>query len=142
MAGAPAARSWLRGGAILAAAVVVVTVLGASSAGAEKIAVLRGLDKITARVTTFEVPVGQTARFGTLRITLDACSKRPPEEPPETTAFLEIDEARPGEARTTRLFAGWMFASSPALSALEHPVYDVWVIDCKTVSAESSAPAQ
>ncbi len=109
---------------------------------ADKIAVMRGLDKITARVTTFDVPVGTTARFGTLSITLDDCNKRPPEEPPETTAFLEIDETRPGESRSTRLFTGGMFASSPAPSALENPVYAVRVTDCKSVSAESAAPAQ
>jgi hypothetical protein len=109
---------------------------------AEKVGILKGLDKITARVSTLEIPVGETVAFGTLRIKLDTCHKRPPEEPPETTAFLEIDEERPGDSEPTRLFTGWMFASSPALSALEHPVYDVWVIDCKTVAADSSAPAQ
>jgi len=113
-----------------------------ADAPALKIGVLKGLDKITARVSTLDVPVGGTVAFGTLRIRLDTCHKRPPEETPETTAFLEIDEVRPGEDTSTRLFTGWMFASSPALSALEHPVYDVWVIDCKTVAAESSAPAQ
>ncbi len=109
---------------------------------AEKVGVLRGLDKITARVTTFEVSEGETVKFGTLRITLDACKKRPPEEPPETTAFLEIVEIRPGEDKSASLFIGWMFASSPALSALEHPVYDVWVIDCKIASGDKSMPTQ
>ena len=122
------------------AAVAVALLLGAPPALAQKIGVLSGLDKITARVTTIEVPVGATVAFGTLRITLNACNKRPPEETPETTAFLQIVEARPGEAQVRSLFTGWMFASSPALSALEHPVYDVWVIDCKTPAAESSAP--
>ena len=86
--------------------------------------VLRGLDKVTARLTDLEIPIGGEARFGTLKIVARYCQKRPPEEPPETSAFLEIDEQRPGEA-DRRLFTGWMFASSPALSALEHPVYDV-----------------
>ncbi len=124
------------------ALLIAVIGLAPAAVAAEKIAVLRGLDKITARVTTLEIPIGDTARFGTLLITLDACDKRPPEEPPETTAFLEIEEARPGEVGVARLFTGWMFASTPALSALEHPVYDVWVTDCRMVSAESSAPAQ
>jgi hypothetical protein len=93
-------------------------------------AVLQGLDKITARVSAFKAPLGQAVRFGTLEILARACDKRPPEEPPESAAYLEIRELRPGE-QPARIFAGWMFASSPALSALEHPVYDVWVVDCQ-----------
>ncbi len=93
------------------------------------VAVLQGLDKVTARISTLEAPIGQAIRFGTLGIVVRDCRKRPPEEPPEVFAFLEIDEIRRGE-RPRRLFSGWMFASSPALSALEHPVYDVWVVDC------------
>ncbi len=93
-------------------------------------AVLQGLDKITARISTLEVPVNQTARFGSLEITVRRCDKTPPEEPPESAAFMEIVDARP-DSPPVLLFSGWMFASSPAVSALEHPVYDVWVIDCK-----------
>lgn len=98
------------------------------------VAVLQGLDKITARVTTIEAPVGAAVRFGTLDITVRRCHKRPPEETPETTAYLEIRERRTGE-QPASLFAGWMFASSPAVSSMEHPVYDVWVIDCKKASS-------
>ncbi len=94
------------------------------------VAVLQTLDKVTARVNTIEVRVGTTVRFGTLLIRVTHCDKRPPEETPESTAFLEIAEQRPGE-QPVLTFAGWMFASSPALNALEHPVYDVWVLDCK-----------
>ncbi len=101
-----------------------------------KIVVLRGLDKITAHISTFDVPIGQTVKFGALQITARACDKRPPEEVPESAAFLEIVEAREGET-PQRLFSGWMFASSPALSALENPIYDLWVLDCKN---EASAP--
>jgi len=93
-------------------------------------AVLQGLDKTTARVSTVEAPVGGIARFGTLEIVARACHKKPPTEPPESAAFLEITDVRP-DSPAVRVFAGWMFASSPALSALEHPVYDVWVIDCR-----------
>lgn len=93
-------------------------------------AVLQGLDKITARVTTIRAPLGQTVRFGTLEIQVKACDKRRPEEPPESAAYVEIRELKTGE-EPTKVFAGWMFASSPALSALEHPVYDVWVTDCQ-----------
>lgn len=94
-------------------------------------AVLRGLDKITARVSTFVAPVGQPVRFGTLSIVTRACRERPQTETPESVAYLEIQETKPDEG-TAMLFHGWMFASSPGLSALEHPVYDVWVISCKT----------
>ena len=92
-------------------------------------AVLQGLDKVTARISTFEAPIGRSVRFGTLRIVVRACYKRPPEEPPESAAFMEVHEIRPSEA-PAQMFVGWMFASSPALSALEHAVYDVWVIGC------------
>jgi hypothetical protein len=94
-------------------------------------AVLRGLDKITARVSTFVAPIGQPVHFGTLSIVARACRERPQTETPESAAYLEIQETKPDEG-TAMLFHGWMFASSPALSALEHPVYDVWVISCKT----------
>jgi hypothetical protein len=93
-------------------------------------AVLQGLDKTTARVSTVEAPVGGIARFGTLEIVARACHKKPPTEPPESAAFLEITDVRP-DSPAIGVFSGWMFASSPALSALEHPVYDVWVIDCR-----------
>ncbi len=103
-------------------------------------ALLRGLDKITARITTFEAPLNQEARFGTLRILAHTCRKRPPEETPEVAVFLEIEEERPGVEGRLTLFTGWMFASSPALSALEHPVYDVWVIDCSTTADDNDLP--
>ena len=110
----------------------------AGSAVAADVAVLQGLDKVTARISTFDAPVEQSVRFGTLDIRVRHCQKTPPEEPPETTAFLEIDDVKRGE-RPVRLFSGWMFASSPALSALEHPVYDVWVVDCRTASISSES---
>ena len=110
---------------------------GAALAAPAEIAVLQGLDKITARISTIEAPIGATVSFGALQITARACDKRPPEEPPESAAFLEIVEVKPDEPPTTR-FIGWMFASSPALSALEHPVYDLWVIDCTNASTSDS----
>ncbi len=102
------------------------------------VAVLQGLDKVTARVSTIEAPVGRTVRFGSLEIIARTCDKRPPEETPESAAFLDIWESHPGEAAVT-LFRGWMFASSPALSAMEHPVYDVWVLDCKMAASAAAA---
>ncbi|MEE2692860.1 MAG: DUF2155 domain-containing protein [Pseudomonadota bacterium] len=144
---------------------------------------LRALDKITARYTDIEAPIGEVAHFNSLDILPRFCDKRPPEEFPETTAFLEIFDRDLARARASasaalkegkvapapeptvvsqpsdemadhsfpaadqepidpdRIFAGWMFASSPSLNALEHPVYDVWVIDCKTEIVESDEPA-
>jgi hypothetical protein len=104
------------------------------------VAVLQALDKVTARVTTLEAPLGETVKYNTLEIIARACDKKPPEETPESTAFLDIWEARPGEPMQG-VFRGWMFASSPAVSAMEHPVYDVWVVDCKNpITSESKAP--
>jgi len=99
--------------------------------------VLRALDKITARITEFELEIGEELRFGTLSLVARYCRTRPPIEPPETFAFLEIDDVKRGDQRE-RVFEGWMVASSPALNALEHPVYDVWVINCKMVDPAAS----
>ncbi len=95
-----------------------------------EVAVLRWLDKVTARVDTIAVPVNRSVRVQTLEIIVRACLERPPEEPPESAAFLDVSEVKPGEP-TAEVFRGWMFASSPALSAMEHPVYDLWVLDCR-----------
>lgn len=96
---------------------------------AKPAAKLQGLDKVTARTTTFTIAVGETKAFGSLRITLRACRENPPIDPPESAAFLEIVDAKPDE-QATPVFSGWMFASSPALSAMENPIYDVWVLSC------------
>ena len=104
-------------------------------------AILQGLDKITARISTFEAPIEAIARFGSLEITARTCDKRPPEEPPESAVFLEIVDVRPDSA-AVEVFTGWMFASSPALSAMEHPVYDVWVIDCKNAASSESVSSE
>ncbi len=95
----------------------------------QRFAVLQGLDKITARVMRLEVPVGGTSPFGTLSITVHACRSAPPEETPENAAFLVIQDQVPNEPPQTA-FSGWMFSSSPALSAMDHSVYDVWVLRC------------
>ena len=124
---------------VVAPAAIAALTLTTAAAQADpyQIAVLQALDKVSARVSVLEVPVGKMVTFGTLEITARACDKRPPEETPESAAFLEIVEKRPGEAPATP-FIGWMFASSPALSAMEHPVYDVWVLDCKNASSSAS----
>ena len=95
-----------------------------------EIAVLQGLDKPNARVKSFEVPVGKSVTFGPLKILARSCRKPPPEEAPDSVAFLEITDQRLKDD-AANLFNGWMFASSPALSAMEHPTYDVWVLNCK-----------
>ena len=100
---------------------------------------LRALDKITTRITEVELPVGDEKKFGTLIIKARYCRSRPPQETPESFVYLEIDDIKVGGERE-RVFDGWMLASSPALSALEHPVYDVWVIGCKTVSPSDVEP--
>ena len=116
---------------LLITASLLPSPVAAEVTGAEvTTAVLQGLDKITARISTFDAPLGETVRFGSLQIVARACDKKPPEEPPESAAFLEIVDIRP-DSPEVPLFTGWMFASSPAISALEHPVYDVWVVDCR-----------
>jgi hypothetical protein len=106
---------------------------------AEPVALLQGLDKITARISDFTAPVGTPVRFGTLSILVRDCERNPPEERPESAAFLQIYETRRG-APKKQLFSGWMFASSPSLSVLEDPVYDIELLACKAASA--SAPVK
>lgn len=94
------------------------------------IASIRILDKITAESRTFDLEVGKTVAYGALRIRPMTCKKAPPIEEPESATFLQIWE-KMFEGTDEWIFSGWMFASSPALSAMEHPVYDVWIVDCK-----------
>ena len=128
----------------LASLAVLTGLFVAQPAAAEDLvfdtAILQGLDKVTGRVVTIESPVGAPVHFGTLEIIVRTCRKRPPEELPESAAFLDIWELRSGEAAAS-LFRGWMFASSPALSALEHPVYDIWVLDCESSASKAATPA-
>jgi hypothetical protein len=129
----------VRGIAVAALAIVVLSGPAIAEMTPEPVALLQGLDKITARISKFEAEVGAPVRFGTLAIRIRDCQKNPPEETPESAAFVEIDEIRPGEDKARRLFSGWMFASSPALSALEHPVYDVNLLDCRAASGSPRA---
>lgn len=101
--------------------------------------VLRGLDKVTGRLSTMTVNVGEKAQFGALDIYVRVCMTRPPEETPENAAFLQVIEKKP--EGQLKLFSGWMFSSSPALSAMEHPVYDVWVIKCQGEPVTPPSPA-
>jgi hypothetical protein len=117
------------------AALVVASVVGcAGAAQADRIknptAVFSGLDKITGRIVSFEVAVNETVQFGALQMTPRVCFTKPPTETPNTTSFLEVDEAGT-DGTSRRVFSGWMFASSPGLHGIEHPVYDIWLVDCK-----------
>ena len=106
---------------------------------------LRSLDKISARTKVFEANVGSTVKFGSLYIRVQACRKAPPIEQPESAAFLQVWQLDK-EENPVWVFSGWMFASSPGLSSMDHPIYDVWVLDCqerqKVVEAESDEELQ
>ena len=100
-------------------------------------AVFSGLDKITGRIISFDAAIGETVQFGALQVTARVCYTRPPTEATNTDAFVEVDEVTlKGEIK--RIFTGWMFAASPGLHAVEHPIYDVWLTDC--ASPPSPAP--
>jgi len=102
------------------------------------IAVFAALDKVTARISPLEIRIGDTVRFGALTVTPRVCYSRPPTEPPLTSVFVEVDEIKlSGEKQ--RIFTGWMFAQSPGLHAVEHPVFDVWLTNCKTSAPEQAA---
>jgi hypothetical protein len=104
-------------------------------------AVFAGLDKITGRITNFDVTIGETVQFGALQVTPRACYTRPPTETPQTDAFIEVDEVTlQGEIK--RIYTGWMFAASPGLHAVEHPIYDIWLTDCKGAAVAEAAPEQ
>lgn len=132
-------RSFLPG--VAGAAMVLLT--GLSPALAEKIenpvAVFSGLDKITGRIISFDVYIGETVQFGALQVTPRECNTRPETEAPQTTAFVEVDEITLNN-EVRRIFTGWMFAASPGLHAVEHAVYDVWLTDCKQSSTVAPPP--
>ena len=120
--------------AFAAALVMATAVLACSApAAAQRIehrkAVFAALDKVTARISKLEVEIGKTAQFGALRVTPRSCYSRSPTEPPKTTSFVEVQEQLLN-GKEQRIFNGWMFAQSPGLNALEHPVYDLWLTDC------------
>jgi hypothetical protein len=99
---------------------------------------LRGVDKITGRPTAITAPIGKPVRFATLTITARFCYSTPASETPETTAFVQIEDHRPDQP-ARRVFSGWMYGSSPGLNAVEHPLYDVWVISCNNAPAPALA---
>lgn len=132
--------------ALIFAALAVVLACGTAHARASvdyPIVKLRSLDKISARTQVFEAQVGRTIKFGDVYIKVRACRKAPELEQPESAAFLQVWEVPPGQDdqadKAEWIFSGWMFASSPGLSAMDHPIYDVWVLDCLRTEAEQAA---
>lgn len=131
-----AMRRILRFGLVLACLVLPREVL--AQRAENPIAVFAALDKVTARISPLEIRIGETMKFGALTVTPRVCYTRPPTEPPLTSAFVEVDEIKLSGERQ-RIFSGWMFAQSPGLHAVEHPVFDVWLTNCKTEEPEAPA---
>ncbi len=138
----PAKGTARRACATVAVSVVLLLEMPAGGAALaqqqeNEIAIFAALDKVTARISHLEIAMGTTVRFGALKVTPRVCYTRPPTEPPLTSAFVEVDEIKlTGEEQ--RIFTGWMFAQSPGLHAVEHPVFDVWLTDCKIEAGEAS----
>lgn len=122
---------------LLGSFALALAVATAGPASAEriqnKVAEFSGIDKITGRITSFDVYVNETVQFGALQVTPRVCYTSPPTELPKTDSFVEVDEITLTRD-IRRIFTGWMFSDSPGLNALEHPVYDVWLKGCKTDS--------
>lgn len=140
-------RSWRRGPVALIAAPLVCGI-ATTAASAERlenrVAIFAALDKVTAHISKLEVPLGQTVEFGALKITPRVCYSRPETERPKTTSFVEVTELEL-DGSEKQLFTGWMFAESPGLNAVEHPVFDVWLTECKDpvggVQASAASPS-
>jgi hypothetical protein len=124
------------------AAIPVVAGLGASARADEirnPTAIFAGLDKITGRITTFNVAIDETVQFGTLQVTPRVCLTRPQTEAPLTEGFVQVDDVENGKMK--RIFSGWMFAASPGLHGVEHPIFDVWLKDCVGGKEVTPSPA-
>jgi len=150
--------SW-RGAALGASVASLAAFPAAADSIRHPTAIFAGLDKTTGRIINFDVAIDETVQFGTLQVTPRVCNTRPQTEAPQTTTFVEVDEqlAKPDQKHVQvavakadakpeakRIFSGWMFAASPGLHGVEHPVYDVWLVDCKggkETVAQEAAPA-
>lgn len=122
--------------AALAAATAGLALMPVASKAARienPVAVFSGIDKITGRITNFDVYIGETVQFGALQVTPKVCYSRDDTEAQKVTTFVEVDEITL-DRKIRRIFTGWMFADSPGLNAVEHPVYDVWLVECKAKS--------
>ena len=113
-----------------AVAVLLLSVQAHAERVENQVAIFSALDKVTARISKFEVALGQTAKFGALKVTPRACYSRPTTELPKTTTFVEVDEVQL-DGKEKRIFTGWMFAESPGLYGVEHPIFDVWLTECE-----------
>ena len=126
---------------IVATAMAASFLLMAAAAEAEPIrnplAVFAGLDKVTGKIKSFQIPINKEGRFGNLLIRPRVCYSRPVTEEPKTTSFVEVDELQ--QSSSKRIFSGWMLAESPGLNAVEHPVYDVWLTGCRDPNAPKPA---
>ncbi|MBY5880383.1 DUF2155 domain-containing protein [Rhizobium ruizarguesonis] len=125
-------------GSLLALSALLPPVAAHAARIENPVAVFSGLDKITGRITTFDVYVNETVQFGALQVTPKACYSRDQSEAQKIDGFVEVDEITL-DRKIRRIFTGWMFAASPGLNAVEHPIYDVWLKDCKT-SSDVPAP--
>ena len=119
--------------AIAGTALLSMTTAADAARITNPVAVFSGIDKITGRITTFDVYIGETVQFGALQVTPRVCYSRDETEAPKTDTFVEVDEITL-DRKIRRIFTGWMFADSPGLNAVEHPVYDVWLNSCKAKS--------
>ncbi|MGO7633052.1 DUF2155 domain-containing protein [Rhizobium leguminosarum] len=125
-------------GSLLALSALLPPVAAHAARIENPVAVFSGLDKITGRITTFDVYVNETVQFGALQVTPKACYSRDQSEAQKIDGFVEVDEITL-DRKIRRIFTGWMFAASPGLNAVEHPIYDVWLKECKT-SSDVPAP--
>jgi len=141
MTGSPT-KSWSK--RTVGALVMLVSVLAAESVSAARIAntvaVFKGIDKITGRITTFDVYVNETVQYGALQVTPKVCYSRDETEAQKVDGFIEVDEITL-DRKIRRIFTGWMFADSPGLNAVEYPIYDIWLTGCKQ-SSDVPPPAK
>ncbi len=133
--GSPTQRMRLRSVVLGLSALIAMAAPAAAEKISNPIAEFTGLDKITGQIRTFDVLIDETVQFGALQLTPRVCYSRPPTEPPQTDAFVEVDEVTL-DRKIQRIFTGWMFADSPGLNAVDHPIYDVWLTNCKMTSEE------
>ncbi len=127
-----------------AAGLAALSAMPAEQASAARlsnpVAVFAGIDKITGRITTFDVYIDETVQYGALQVTPKVCYSRDESEAQKIDSFVEVDEITL-DRKIRRIFSGWMFADSPGLNAVEHPIYDVWLTGCKQ-SSDVPAPAK
>ena len=126
----PVLRTLRRLALPMLSAVLLANLPAAAETIANPVAAFSGLDKITGRITNFDVYIDETVQFGALQITPRVCYTRPPTETQRTSVFVEVDQVSL-RGTVNRIFTGWMFADSPALNAVDHAVYDIWLLECK-----------